>query len=221
MIDQKVSYIHSIVKDYLRLEVVRARLQQTTTGTIFFDLNLSLIQSFIVNLKRGVYSCHFESAQTHDKIVWMTVIDAFMLAGRMYPGSNQNCSALLHELSVMAYHWFRRSRQIWPSLTPSAKELSSSVPARWWRHFAVLAVRLGLESYIQKQQEDHKPSTSSFDIHILLECALRLLVDFFPRRQDVRKMQQDIPKSLSIYVFLFSRVLKWSTYAPTNIIPSR
>jgi hypothetical protein len=50
----KVSYLHRTVRDYLKKDSVRAKLEvkaQTSLESEFFDPNVSLLMSYLINLK--------------------------------------------------------------------------------------------------------------------------------------------------------------------------
>lgn len=176
MVDWKVSYLHRTVKDYLRSDVVRAKLQRTTIKTTFFDPIISLLQSYIINLKRSVCSFYFDT-QTHKGRVCMTMLKAFRLARRVNDRSNAMCAGLIHEFNIVCAYWYYHEKR--PLFPHAAEDIHTPWVSREWRYvFLFSAVRFGLESYIRKCLDEHTISPPNFDNIPLLECALGLPVDY-------------------------------------------
>ncbi|KAH8764516.1 hypothetical protein F5882DRAFT_18107 [Hyaloscypha sp. PMI_1271] len=112
----------------------------------------------------------------------MTVKDALLVAKRAQYAQELTYVALIEEFDFVASYWFHRSAcPLFPN-APTCKIRHTPHP-EWRRSFLVLAVRLGLQSYVQKRLDDEKAtSPNSRDAILvqtpLLQCALGFTVSF-------------------------------------------
>jgi hypothetical protein len=166
MIDDNitVSYLHITVKDYLKKDQVRARLQSNTLATDF-DPNMSLLMSYLVNLKQSIYSCYFKpDGNTALRIRRMT-IDALHFTKMMDSSREMSRMALLQELFVVARDWWLSE----PLSISSTDWTSREKQLEEWRGgFQSIAVRFGLCSYIEKYLEKEAIPPGAFGDSLLL-----------------------------------------------------
>ena len=164
MVEWKVSYLHSTVKDYLQSEEVRTKLQRTTTGGALFDLNLALLQSYVVGMKRGL--CFRFRGNSCFEAPWITIAEAFLYANKVCLASKQRCP-LLQELNVGSYHWYQYPSQVLSGLSHPTTGIPEITPARWRRDFFLKVICFDLQDFLQMYLEP-----SNEDVNLFLKLAL-------------------------------------------------
>jgi hypothetical protein len=210
MVEWKVSYLHRTVKDYLQSEAIRTKLQRTTTGTIMFDPNLALLQSYVVGMKRGLcfrFFYSFRHGRTCGQAVWMTVSEALLYAGKASTAPGKR-STLLQELNLSSYHWYDHPTQVLTSLPYHAAGVSHIAPALWRRDFFLMAVCFGLQDYLQKYLEP-----SHVDVNLFLKRALGMPVE--PPNVNLRLPKKKFLSS-SIVSLLLQRGADPNGFYPQN-----
>jgi hypothetical protein len=111
----KVSYLHRTVKDFLNTRSVRGRLDTAfdnkTSSDEPFDPYLSLLMSYIINLKQGLRSYYYGSE------VWEllplerirnTGRDIIRIAGK-FDQTNRQVLTMLHAFRTLALQWWGTS----------------------------------------------------------------------------------------------------------------
>jgi hypothetical protein len=103
----KVTYLHRTVKDFLKTDRIRARLQRSAPQTNF-DPHLSLLISYVVNLQRGIRSYHYADkivkGETENMKVMRIAWEVVDLAGKI-EAQNRYCGKILREFYKAASQW--------------------------------------------------------------------------------------------------------------------
>jgi NACHT domain len=134
----KVSYLHRTVKDFLKTDAVRAKLQQIAPSSTGFHPNISLLMSYLINLKRSLYTFHLnsEACRLHK------VTNDFLSVTTGIDNLNNQLQVLLHEFHNSAFRWWMTS-----------KLPMEDIPTYhiWRTNFLLLTVHLGLWRYVGEE----------------------------------------------------------------------
>jgi hypothetical protein len=164
----KVSYLHRTVKDFLKTDPIRAKLQQSA-ALPNFDPNLSLLMSFVIMWKRvpHIYDNHFRESTEDGGLprVWEVV----EICGEIKDQHRQS-RVLLHEFYELVSQWVKVT-ELLPNSTLSSTE--------WELDFLALATSKGLWKYVDealKNAQDPFLSTTLPSL-LCLVLGVDLLVD--------------------------------------------
>jgi hypothetical protein len=131
----KVSYLHRTVKDFLKTDNIRAKLQRSASLPNF-DPNLSLLMSFVINWKRGLRSYYY-SGDEDDRVLSSTR-DVVEICGEI-KDQHRRSRVLLHEFYKLVSQWLTVTE------LPPHPVLSST---EWEPIFLILATCKGLWKYV-------------------------------------------------------------------------
>ncbi|PMD15289.1 hypothetical protein NA56DRAFT_350067 [Hyaloscypha hepaticicola] len=139
----KVSYLHRTMKDYLNTPYVRARLETAldnkTSSDEPFNPYLSLLMSYIINLKQGLRSYYYDSEGWEVERIRKTARDVIQIAGK-FDHSNRQVLTMLHAFRTLALQWWGTSS------VSDAKTLSVG----WDEEFLALATCHGLWVFVDE-----------------------------------------------------------------------
>jgi hypothetical protein len=162
----KVSYLHRTVKDFLNTHSVRGRLETAVDNKASsdepFDPYLSLLMSYIINVKQGLRSYYYDSESREEKRIRNTARDVIKIAGKL-DQSNRQVLTMLHAFRTLALQW-------WGTFSIcNAKALA----VEWDGYFLASATCHGLWAFVDEMVQ--RPTTQLLEIEIwpsILEIAL-------------------------------------------------
>jgi hypothetical protein len=136
----RVSYLHRTVKDFLKTDRTRAKLQRSASLPNF-DPYLSLLMSFVIDWKRSLRShCYDIREGTEDRSVILSTMDVIDVCGEIKDQHRQSI-VLLHEFYKLVSQWLTVTK------LPSDSTLSST---KWEALFLTLATCKGLWKYVDE-----------------------------------------------------------------------
>ncbi|PMD49010.1 hypothetical protein L207DRAFT_522323 [Hyaloscypha variabilis F] len=179
--DAKVSYLHRTVRDYLKKDSVRSYLEghtQSPSRTESFDPNLSLLMSYLINLKQSICSFYFDAypEPSLDFRVWRTTNNVCHIAQRVDASKSAFVLALLHEFDVVAPDWWRY-KSMFPGSTLRGRG-STSKMKEWQDGILCVAVRFGLCSFVEEHLQKYR-MPMAVPGHTILIYALGLSLQNF------------------------------------------
>jgi hypothetical protein len=136
----KVWYLHRTVKDFLKTDATRSKLQQCPQTPAEFHPNVSLLISYLMNLKRRLYTFH-SHVYWGDVRIERAVCDFFSIARDMSLQSEE-VHILLHSFRDSAFRW-------WLESTFPVKRVPSY--QSWRAQFLSLANQHGLWQFAQEE----------------------------------------------------------------------
>jgi hypothetical protein len=162
-INLKVCYLHRTVKDFLKTEAVRSRLERYTSVDKTFDPNMLILMSYVLNLKRSLRTLNFSFGRYEYRRIRTTTADVMAIAQRI-DGENEQYADVLLEYFRQTCHWW---------MNPSGV-LAVSAPkfVDWLAEFLSFATWLGLWKYIEKYLRSRGSSSFLPDSTCLLPYAL-------------------------------------------------
>lgn len=156
-VDAKVSYLHRTVRDYLKTDSVRAKFKgntQTSPKSEPFDPYISLLESYLINLKRSICSFYADSRLNLDSRVWRTTNDVYHIVQKLGSGKSESVMTLLEEFNVVGRHWWLYTSML-PGSTPRSRHRRSKSDY-WQEGIFHVAVRFGLCSFVQKYIQTYR-----------------------------------------------------------------
>jgi hypothetical protein len=160
----KVSYLHRSVKDYLRSDRIRAQFQRYTSSLKGFDPNLSLLESYVINLKYSLRSFYVTDGDSKDQQIRKISTDVFRITSRL-DHERQKYPALLRGFYQLTCHWLNESdSNIEVHTLPSL--------AGWRSKFLSMASYFGLWEYVEADLQQHKTLPAAHNSVSLLRYAL-------------------------------------------------
>jgi hypothetical protein len=159
----KVSYLHRTVKDFLKTDNIRAKLQRSASLPNF-DPNLSLLMSYVINWKRGLRSYYYGDIETEDMKVLFVAWDVIEICGKI-KGQHRQSRVLLHEFYKLVSQWLKVTE------LPPDSMLSS---LGWESKFLGLATCQGLWKYVDEVLNSAQGPFLSTTVTQLLRVALSL-----------------------------------------------
>jgi hypothetical protein len=139
----KVSYLHRTVKDFLDTPSVRGRLETAfdnkTSTDEPFDPYLSLLMSYIINLKQGLRSYYYDSEVWEEERIRKTARVVIHIAGKV-DQANRQVLTMLHAFRTLSLQWSGENSFF------EAKTLSM----RWDEDFLALATCHGLWTFVDE-----------------------------------------------------------------------
>jgi hypothetical protein len=147
--DSKVSYLHRTVSDFLKKDSTRAYLESNTSKSDSFDPNLSLLMSYLINLKQSICSFYIGSYQepSLDFRVWRVTNDFCHIAQKVDSSKGAFVLALLNEFNLVAPHWWQKKTMLHGSKFRDRDAPSKS--KKWLDGIFLVAIRFGLCSFVQ------------------------------------------------------------------------
>ena len=138
--DLKVAYLHRTVRDFLTANTVREILLSNTGTIAQFKPNMSILMSYVINLKRGLRTFYCKAPRIHDQVVWSTLCEVLRVCQKI----PLKClyAPLLSEFSKVALLWANgpcpgwHANNIW-------------TPEEWNHSFLSTAVVFGLTSFVE------------------------------------------------------------------------
>jgi hypothetical protein len=151
----KVSYLHRTVQDFLKMDHIRAKLQQSA-ALPNFDPKLSLLMSFVINWKRGLRSYYYNN--TEDSRVLFSTWHVIEICGEIKDQHRQS-RALLHEFYELVSQWVKVTELLPNSILSSTQ---------WELDFLTLATSKGLWKYVDEGLKNAQDPFLSTTISSLL-----------------------------------------------------
>jgi hypothetical protein len=160
----KVSYLHRSVKDFLKTDPIRDKLQRLASLTNF-DPHLSMLMSYVINLKRGLRSYYYNDGGIKKATkIRATTWDAIKIA-RKVTDQNGQARMLLNEFYNLAFKWWK-DLEVPPFRTPM------TCP-KWESEFLALATNHGLWKYVAENLAKVREPPGQTELSSLLVLALR------------------------------------------------
>jgi hypothetical protein len=115
----KVAYLYRTVKDFLKTAQIQAKFERSTSLVTQFNPELSLLLSFVINLKRSLRTLGFDVASLTKRVSQgLQTALKWVEAGDT---RNHECAEAFLEFLDQAYKW-RTDPAIFPSRPPSCAE---------------------------------------------------------------------------------------------------
>jgi hypothetical protein len=146
--DEKVSYLHRTVKDYLKTNLIRKKLYRYTATIPNFDPHMSVLMSYVISLRRSVHTFYFDDLISHQDRVWRVIKDAFLVAQTADDTCDPVRVVVLQEFCKMSYYWSRQDAVTW-----DAPVLDPNVSTEWRSRFLAMAIHFGMSSYVEANLE--------------------------------------------------------------------
>jgi hypothetical protein len=186
-VDCKISYLHRTVKDFLKTDQTRAKLQRFSASLTNFDPILSLLISYIINLKRSLYTFHLASTRYEEERIRQTTRDFLRIATRV-KYQDDEFQAMLYELFLLTARWWTKFY-----ISMNCRPLP---PSEWRAEFLSMATCFGLWKHVDESLARNQKSSEPVDCTELLRCALGLYIPHRSFKHRFRDSNEQIRLSM-------------------------